>query len=420
MKVSGEGLGKGIILSEDGLWTVFFGGRAWVERWAGAEGEGLYDAASKYLGKKPWLPPFSGVFPGKISVYKTSAGQRHLDYGNVPTEVSAKSEAQAKVIIMTYMRSGSSFVGELFNHHGQTFYVFEPLFSLEKQSDRAQSAHFLNGTSIRLKRDGWLSSTLPGAYVKSFLGCDFFPLDLVTLRQAFLRRGRSIVRYFNCTRGTTSVHGIQDCLPLLYKACGRADVTVVKTIRFSMAQTTTLMAEDPRIKVIHLVRDPRSTLRSRKMAGRRFFAGRPSESARLFCQQVLADLQQAEKMKTLFPGRMLTVRYEDLAMDPLVMAQKVLSFVGLAMDEELRHYVWNITSAGLPNACRYCTTRTSSKETAMRWRTAESLGFYKMIDGNCEEVYRRMGFVPFFTTERLRDLNVSSFLQYSKVPGLWV
>ena len=36
----------------------------------------------------------------------------------------------AKVIILTYSRSGSSFLGELFNQHPRGFYTFEPLKGL--------------------------------------------------------------------------------------------------------------------------------------------------------------------------------------------------------------------------------------------------------------------------------------------------
>ncbi|XP_076455612.1 uncharacterized protein LOC143290183 [Babylonia areolata] len=109
------------------------------------------------------------------------------------------------------------------------------------------------------------------------------------------------------------------------------------------------------------------------MAMKTFTTHPLNETSKHFCQRVLADLQQAEKMKTLFPGRVLSIRYEDLAKDPLLMTQKVLAFAGLDMDEELRHYVWSITSAGLPVRCRYCTTRSSSKRTASLWRTAGSL-----------------------------------------------
>ena len=35
-----------------------------------------------------------------------------------------------KVIILTYSRSGSSFLGELFNQHPRGFYTFEPLKGL--------------------------------------------------------------------------------------------------------------------------------------------------------------------------------------------------------------------------------------------------------------------------------------------------
>ncbi|XP_076455611.1 carbohydrate sulfotransferase 1-like [Babylonia areolata] len=161
-------------------------------------------------------------------------------------EVSTKSDIQAKVIIVTYMRSGSSFTGDLFSHNRKTFYVFEPLWSLMELSKKAKSVVLLNRTRIHLVPNRWFSSTLPGAYLKSFLACDFYSVDFLTLRQKFMARSPSTIRFYDCVKRND---GLRDCLPLLFQTCRHADVTVVKTIRFSMAQTTTLMAEDPRIKV---------------------------------------------------------------------------------------------------------------------------------------------------------------------------
>jgi len=40
---------------------------------------------------------------------------------------TASMPLQKVVIIITFMRSGSTFLGEIFNVHENTFYIFEPL-----------------------------------------------------------------------------------------------------------------------------------------------------------------------------------------------------------------------------------------------------------------------------------------------------
>ena len=45
----------------------------------------------------------------------------------LPTKTNRESVKQKLIIITTFMRSGSTFVGELFNLHSEVFYQFEPL-----------------------------------------------------------------------------------------------------------------------------------------------------------------------------------------------------------------------------------------------------------------------------------------------------
>ena len=47
---------------------------------------------------------------------------------------------QSKTLIITSYRSGSTFLGELFNQHNDSFYFFEPLVALDESSNRGSSA----------------------------------------------------------------------------------------------------------------------------------------------------------------------------------------------------------------------------------------------------------------------------------------
>ncbi|KAI8503131.1 Carbohydrate sulfotransferase 1 [Branchiostoma belcheri] len=48
-----------------------------------------------------------------------------------PKAAPLTGDKRTAVIIMTRMRSGSTFVGEIFNQHPEAFYVFEPIWALE-------------------------------------------------------------------------------------------------------------------------------------------------------------------------------------------------------------------------------------------------------------------------------------------------
>lgn len=185
-----------------------------------------------------------------------------------------------------------------------------------------------------------------------------------------------------------------------------------------MKQAAVLLKDDPQVKIIHLVRDPRATLRSQTTVGE-FKRWEVGNFSREFCQRVLEDLKEAEQLKTLYPGRVFTVRYEDLAMEPIESAETLLSTVGLKMDLSLRQYIWNITSAGLKDGCTICSQRNDSRVTSSSWRWKYEFSSTSVIDVNCKDVYERTGYLLLRTAADLKNLSVPAYVNKMKVPGLW-
>ncbi|KAK7089270.1 hypothetical protein V1264_024795 [Littorina saxatilis] len=327
---------------------------------------------------------------------------------------------KVKVIILTYMRSGSSMTGDVFNHHPEVFYVYEPLWSLQRYFTNDNLVFRMSKGPVQTHLNKFYDpDSVTTGHVKAFLDCDFGSLDPSTLIQYHLKNSLTTSAYHQCMTQNSGIVGSIRCLPKMVTPCRKANVTVVKTIRFSMAQAARLVQLDPTVKVVHLIRDPRGTLRSQSRVGE-FKPKDIVAASKKLCDRVLNDLKEGEKLKTLHKGRVLTVRYEDIATEPLKFAQKLLHFAGLNMDKTLRQYVWNITSAGLPDNCVICTTRNDSKKTALNWRTKMDFQTTKIVDSSCQEVYRRMGYLPLAKREELLNLTIPSFVDVSNVPGVWV
>lgn len=71
------------------------------------------------------------------------------------------------ILLLATTRTGSSFVGEFFNQHGQNmFYLFEPLWHVERMLTLAAEAN--NGTVLA----GIYRDVLQGLFL-----CDFTPLE---------------------------------------------------------------------------------------------------------------------------------------------------------------------------------------------------------------------------------------------------
>nr|KAG5703751.1 hypothetical protein BaRGS_009549 [Batillaria attramentaria] len=335
------------------------------------------------------------------------------------TGVPPDKKTEVKLILLTYMRSGSTFAGDLFNQHPDVFYVFEPLRPIQNQIIRKHTgAIFLDLNPVWQNADKQEKS-LQTQVTKAYLDCRFGALNLRAFYDAsFLSVGKKTKPFIDCRRNHQGIMGILGCLPLLQHPCAAARVTSLKTIRLSMEQAASLAKSDPKVKVVHLVRDPRGTLRSQRIYGK-FKPSETDQFSKTFCKRVLQDAQVADKLTATYPGRVLRVRYEDLASEPLNFAEKMLGFAGLTLNDGLRGYIWNITMAGNTSRGVLRNERSNSTETSMEWRLKFDFNSTSTIDNNCREVYQRFGYLPLKTKRDLVDLGVPSVLGYAKVHGLW-
>lgn len=67
--------------------------------------------------------------------------------GKLFRETEATNEA-IQVLLLTYMRSGSSLTGDILQHSPEAFYIYEPLHQQSKQDFSKNSIQYANG-SIR-------------------------------------------------------------------------------------------------------------------------------------------------------------------------------------------------------------------------------------------------------------------------------
>ena len=104
--------------------------------------------------------------------------------------------------------------------------------------------------------------------MKATLDCDFRSVYIQPVLLAWSQNESLSYRPFSqCTQQRPGPAGLADCLPLLRRACSAARAVVVKSTRLSFRQVEPLLRNDPTVKVIHLLRNPRVILRSRQMPG---------------------------------------------------------------------------------------------------------------------------------------------------------
>ncbi|XP_046558332.1 carbohydrate sulfotransferase 1-like [Haliotis rubra] len=306
------------------------------------------------------------------------------------------------VVLLTYMRSGSTFTGDVIQNNPDVFYVFEPLHSIERFRKGKMNLMFLN-EGLQRRVPSVSQKTL-----ENFLTCNMRGIDVYTLGQRHMHNSIDTRDYDNCRNRKPGILGTLDCLPVLERHCVRAPVSCVKTIRFNMTDMRYLMNKHKNIKIIHLIRDPRATLRSQKSVGQISFDSLDIH-AENFCQRVKRDLDVSSEIKPFYPQRILTVRYEDLAERPFETTEHIYRFLGLNLTTSIRDYVQNITS-GSGNICRrnsLCTNK-NSRQIVSKWRTSLLYSHVAVIDKICEPLYKMMGYLP-ANEHNLRNLSVPMY-----------
>ena len=130
---------------------------------------------------------------------------------------------------------------------------------------------------------------------------------------------------------------------MLRSTCSRSSLRAAKTVRAQMMSMDILLASDPDIRVIHLLRDPRAVVSSRLQKHDNSIVGRYSLSAggfqkssdvarreaEIYCRTAVNDIRVRRVLEVKYPGRILVLHYEDVVADLLRHADLVYRFLGV-------------------------------------------------------------------------------------------
>ena len=219
-----------------------------------------------------------------------------------------REDSPLRIIIHAKHRTGGTYVSEFFNRNNQTFYIFEPLRLLE--------------------RDGVITSQIEAA---EYLA--------ITHRCNFSRHfDRPVVKWWplhmvcHPTPHTPGCPGpTQEAAEM---ACKKAGVVAIKEIRIDHLRYLDHLVKD-NVKVIHLVRDPRGVVASRKPK----LTGSQQDIYQLaytYCHMAVLDAVHARKWA---PSSYLLVRYEDMVLHPTRSMNSIYTFLGIAPGQTLESWI---------------------------------------------------------------------------------
>ncbi|XP_069141632.1 carbohydrate sulfotransferase 3-like [Argopecten irradians] len=317
---------------------------------------------------------------------------------------------RSMVLVVAYMRSGSSLVGDILQQHPSSFYVFEPLRSATELAYSNQSVTFYN-SSVRKYTSHDDIARLHADLLYNWFTCNVTDLDLGSLTSDYLRfYSSSTLPYHNCLRRYGSdIRSVGYCLSYMKSYCEQKELRTIKTIRLNLETVEILLERLPRLRVIHLIRDPRAIIHSRVRVKLLTWKNTRQEASDL-CAKISTDIPLSRELKRKYPERFKLLLYEDLAERPVEIVKKIYTFAGLDITSYVIGYVRYLTLYGRDVNCFWCTQRGNSKRTSRLWRVYTLFTHVKVIDDVCGRVYHMVGYQP-ITDELTQLRNLSNPLR---------
>lgn len=329
-----------------------------------------------------------------VEKYWRPQSESHAPPTPTPTTVPASAagatgappKARKILVLSTVGRSGSSFLGELIAQLPDSLYFFEPMMFSSKATTE--------GVNPRVTWN----------LLRKTFSCQFDHDWLV------FARSRNLVRKKE-GKPCAHLHGeyARSCLRNL---CLNQTNIVVKVIRMRVSWLADLLLEaGPELKVVHLVRDPRATFRSSKMFVR------TQADYKALCPRILEDLQMIDTVKKLFPGRVTSVKYEDLCLDTKGVATTLWRFLSGAPEADLpptwAHYLAEHTDGANRRGNAYSTWRDTRKE-AEAWRQEIGESLLLAVEEHCGGAIDLLGHNKFHSLATAR--NLSNPLRWTRKP----
>ena len=126
--------------------------------------------------------------------------------------------------------------------------------------------------------------------------------------------------------------------------------------------------------------------------------------SRLHCAALRDDISALARLSRQFPSRLLALRYEDGALDPLAYARRIYRFIGLDLTEDIENYVSFLTStAPADGNTDFSIFRKNPLEASQKWRHSASFEGVSVVDSFCGDLYQEVGYQQMMTEEELKS-----------------
>lgn len=352
----------------------------------------------------------------------TVSHRRHVKLKLPDTSTFQQSEkrqsrtvARRNLIIIAHGRSGSSLTGDIFNHHPDVFYMYEPLQTVE----RTRKNFNLDYNSLVQK------------FLTNVLHCDFSePIFLADIESYYRRPlhpriSQAIASPPLCPYNMSDARwDFKLCSKMTSETLGNAckndyKLTVIKILMKRIVDNSlekTLSAcdsQDINCKIVLLIRDPRAVIPSSLSVN--FYkeqGGTAKLGTRMFsyklCKESEESLHFVKNLPAWMRSQVQVLRYEDLASNPLEEMRRLYKFAGLSVLERVTTWLNESTHptksrSNMKIQGSQAAFTVDDAQTAInRWRWKVHPYEITIIEHYCKHVMQLMGYRPVDTSHELQ------------------
>lgn len=208
-----------------------------------------------------------------------------------------------------------------------------------------------------------------------------------------LEKFSKFVQHYRCLKHLSE--STYSCLQLMEPACRQRTLTVVQVQRMFLSDLEPVIVRVPDIRVVHYVRDPRTVSVSRFYRRSHVFTKDPDwtivDEAMLLCRRMRYDTKEKLRLLQLYPESIITVRYEDLVLNPTMTVTRMYDYFGRPVPDGLQEWIETRLNATKDDGF-YEVRRADSRKHLTDWRSSLSENETQQIDAHCRDVLSVYGY----------------------------
>ncbi|CAC5372526.1 unnamed protein product [Mytilus coruscus] len=296
------------------------------------------------------------------------------------------------------MRSGSTFMSEIIRQSGKSFLVFEPFWGIcrtEFEKQRSSWKAVCSNSEHEVRSIKKISEVL-----QNIFNCNFNPLPVEVFASFwFFPQGTGHAILNKCynfimnNQKNTSKVNVRDskakarCVQVLEAMCKNSTNILIKTIRISFELFPKVVLKIPNIKIIHLVRDPRAILHSRRELGHLDYREIKNESYGL-CSKMVKNIYNCNRP---MQRNIFSLKFECLAAYPIIVTKSLYTYLNFKFTNETNSWLITHTKGNaISFRMKYDANVGNSLIVSLKWMFQVPKNVLNSIDQECQDVYKNL------------------------------